>query len=147
VIEECCRIKADVVSVDEHERGLRAILNFGHTFGHAIEAATGFATYTHGEAVAIGMVWATELSQRMGMCASGLSERLRTLLTTLGLPTALSGPIQGLRERLTLDKKAVAGQLRFVLVEALGKVAVRDNVPTRMVEDVLTWGLGVGPAA
>ncbi len=145
VIEECCRIKAEVVSADEHEGGLRAILNFGHTFGHAIEAATDFSTYTHGEAVAIGMIWATELSRRMGLCAPSLLERLRALLVALGLPTTLSGPTQGIREALSLDKKVVGGRSRFVLVESLGKVSVRDDVPTEMVEDLLRREGPAGP--
>ena len=145
IIEECCRIKADVVSADEHEGGLRAILNFGHTFGHAIEAATGFSTYTHGEAVAIGMVWATELSRRRGMCAPDLPGRIRGLLDTLGLPTRLHGPVTGLREAMSLDKKAIAGRLRFILVEALGSVSVRDDVPADLVEEIIAWGLAAQP--
>ena len=140
VIEECCQIKADVVSVDEHERGPRALLNFGHTFGHAIEAATDFSTYTHGEAVAIGMIYATELSRRMGTCAVSLLERLKSLLLALELPTTLPGLIHGIRDAMTLDKKAIGGRLRFVLVESLGKVSVHDDVPTEMVEDLLRWG-------
>lgn len=147
IITECCQIKADVVSADEREDGLRALLNFGHTFGHAIEAGTGFSTYTHGEAVAIGMILATELSRRMGMCDADLLDRLRELEETLQLPTALSEPVPGIRETLTLDKKAIGGRLRFVLVEALGKVSVRGDVPAQMVEDVLAWGKAVRPAA
>src|SRR5919108_152911 len=90
IIRDCCQIKADVVSADEQEGGLRAILNFGHTFGHAIEAAGGFSTYTHGEAVAIGMIWATELSRRLGLCSPDLLARVRRLLRTFELPTALT---------------------------------------------------------
>jgi 3-dehydroquinate synthase len=145
VIRACCQIKADVVAADEHEGGVRAILNFGHTFGHAIEATTGFSRYTHGEAVAIGMVWATELSRRLGLCDDGLLVRLRGLLRRFGLPTALQEPVQGLREALLLDKKAVGGRLRFILVERLGKVAVRDDVPADEVEALLTWGLAAPP--
>jgi 3-dehydroquinate synthase len=143
VIRDCCQIKADVVAVDEHETGVRAILNFGHTFGHAIEAAGGFSTYTHGEAVAIGMVWATDLSQRMGLCDPALLGRLRGLLQALGLPTALNSRIEGIRDTLLLDKKAVAGRLRFILVEGLGKVSIRDDVPAQLVEAILDDGLSV----
>jgi 3-dehydroquinate synthase len=141
VIRDCCQIKADVVAVDEHETGVRAVLNFGHTFGHAIEAAGGFSTYTHGEAVAIGMVWATDLSQRMGLCDPALLGRVQGLLQALGLPTALKGRIEGIRDTLLLDKKAVAGRLRFILVEDLGKVSIRDDVPAQLVEAILDEGL------
>jgi 3-dehydroquinate synthase len=145
VIRDCCQIKADVVASDEREGGLRAILNFGHTFGHAIEAATGFATYTHGEAVAIGMIWATELSRRLGMCDADLLDRLRSLLQTLGLPTALQEAVPGIRDALLMDKKAVGGRLRFILVEGLGKVSIRGDVPAELVEEILTWGVTAPP--
>jgi 3-dehydroquinate synthase len=141
VIRECCQIKADVVAADEHEDGLRAILNFGHTFGHAIEAAGGFSTYTHGEAVAIGMVWATELSLRMGLCQPPLLGRLRRLLSTLGLPIALKSHIDGIRDALLMDKKVLAGRSRFILVEGLGQVSIRDDVPSQLVEEVVAEGL------
>jgi 3-dehydroquinate synthase len=141
VIRDCCQIKADVVAVDEHETGVRAILNFGHTFGHAIEAAGGFSTYTHGEAVAIGMVWATDLSQRMGLCDAALLDRVKGLLQSLELPIALKGRIAGIRDTLLLDKKAVAGRLRFILAEGLGRVSIRDDVPTQLVEAIIDEGL------
>lgn len=141
VIRDCCQIKADVVAADEQETSIRAILNFGHTFGHAIEAAGGFSTYTHGEAVAIGMVWATELSRRMSLCAPELLGRLQRLLRTRGLPIGLNAPLDGIREALLLDKKAVAGRLRFILVERLGRVSIRDDVPSQLVEEVLEEGL------
>jgi 3-dehydroquinate synthase len=141
VIRECCQIKADVVAADEQETGIRAILNFGHTFGHAIEAAGGFSTYTHGEAVAIGMVWATDLSQRMGLCNADLLVRVKQLLQSLGLPIALKARIEGIRDTLLLDKKAVAGRLRFILVEGLGRVSIRDDVPSQLVEAIIDDGL------
>jgi 3-dehydroquinate synthase len=141
VIRECCQIKADVVSADEHETGIRLTLNFGHTFGHAIEAAGGFSTYTHGEAVAIGMVWATDLSRRMGLCDPQLLERLKRLLSKLGLPIALSGHVDGVRDALLLDKKVLAGRSRFILVEGIGHVSIRDDVPTQLVEEVVAEGL------
>jgi 3-dehydroquinate synthase len=141
VIHDCCQIKADVVAVDEHETGIRAILNFGHTFGHAIEAAGGFSTYTHGEAVAIGMVWVTDLSQRMGLCNADLLMRVKRLLQSLGLPIALKARIEGIRDTLLLDKKAVAGCLRFILVEDLGRVSIRDDVPSQLVEEIIDDGL------
>jgi 3-dehydroquinate synthase len=141
VIRDCCQIKADVVAVDEHETGVRANLNFGHTFGHAIEAAGGFSAYTHGEAVAIGMVWATDLSQRMGLCDPALLDRVKGLLQSLGLPSALKAHIEGIRDTLLLDKKAIAGRLRFILVEGLGRVSIRDDVPSQLVEAIIDDGL------
>jgi 3-dehydroquinate synthase len=141
VICDCCRIKADVVAVDEHETGIRATLNFGHTFGHAIEAAGGFSTYTHGEAISIGMVWATYLSQRMGLCQPDLLVRIKRLLQSLGLPIALKASIAGIRETILLDKKAVAGRLRFILVHGIGQVSIRDDVPSQLVEDIIAEGL------
>jgi 3-dehydroquinate synthase len=141
VIHDCCQIKAEVVAADEHETGIRAILNFGHTFGHAIEAAGGFSTYTHGEAVAIGMIWATNLSVRMGLCAPELLERLTRLLRTLGLPIALEEPLDGIRDALLMDKKAVAGRLRFILAEGLGRVSIRDDVPSQLVAAIIEEGL------
>jgi 3-dehydroquinate synthase len=141
VIRDCCQIKADVVAVDEHETGIRAILNFGHTFGHAIEAAGGFSTYTHGEAVSIGMIWATDLSQRMGLCQPELLVRMKRLLQSLGLPIVLKAPIAGIRETLLLDKKAVGGRLRFILVEGLGQVSIRDDIPSQLVEAIIDEGL------
>jgi 3-dehydroquinate synthase len=145
VIRDCCQIKADVVSSDEQEGGLRALLNFGHTFGHAIEAATGFATYTHGEAVAIGMIWATELSRRLGLCEASLLDRLYALLQAIGLPTSLQEPLPGIRDTLLMDKKALGGRLRFILVEELGKVSMRGDVPTEAVEELITWGMSAPP--
>jgi 3-dehydroquinate synthase len=141
VIRDCCQIKADVVSADEHERGVRLTLNFGHTFGHAIEATGGFSTYTHGEAVAIGMVWATELSIRMGLCGPELLARLKRLLDAIGLPTGLKGHVDGVRDALLMDKKVLAGRPRFILVEELGKVSIRDDVPAQLIEEVIAKGL------
>jgi 3-dehydroquinate synthase len=141
MIRDCCQIKADVVAVDEHETGIRAILNFGHTFGHAIEAAGGFSTYTHGEAVAIGMVWATDLSRRMGLCDATLLARVKGLLQSLGLPIKLNARIEGIGDTILLDKKAVGGRLRFILTEGLGQVSVRDDVPAQLVEDIIADGL------
>jgi len=141
VIRDCCQIKADVVSADEHESGVRLTLNFGHTFGHAIEAAGGFSTYTHGEAVAIGMVWATELSIRMGLCGPELLARLKRLLDAVGLPTGLKGHVDGLRDALLMDKKILAGRPRFILVEDLGRVSIRDDVPAQLIEEVVAEGL------
>lgn len=125
-VRRCCEIKARVVAADEREGGLRAILNFGHTFGHAIEAGLGFGVWLHGEAVAAGMVMASDLSERLGLMAPGFADRMRSLIERAGLPTA--GPALSADEYLEhmrLDKKAEAGDIRFVLIDALGSACVR----------------------
>lgn len=125
-VHRSCEIKAEVVGQDEREAGLRAILNFGHTFGHAIEAGLGFGVWLHGEAVGCGMLMATRLSQRLGRVDQAFVERLQTLLQRAGLPTV--GPQLGAAsyiEHMRLDKKSVAGQIQFVLIDAPGKVVVQ----------------------
>ena len=125
-VRRCCEIKAAVVGADEREGGLRAILNFGHTFGHAIEAGLGFGVWLHGEAVGAGMVMAAELSERLGLAEPGLTKRLAALIERAGLPTR--GPALGADEYLAhmrVDKKAEAGDIRFVLIQGLGHAVVR----------------------
>jgi 3-dehydroquinate synthase len=125
-IRRSCEIKARVVGADEQEAGLRAILNFGHTFGHAIEAGLGFGVWLHGEAVAAGMVMAAELSERLGLADPGLCRRLERLIGRAGLP--VRGPALGAGEYLRhmrVDKKAEAGDIRFVLIEGLGRAVLR----------------------
>ena len=121
-------IKAEIVVLDERESGPRALLNFGHTFGHAIEAGLGFGVWLHGEAVAAGMVMAADLSARLGLIPAATSERLRRLIAAAGLP--VQGPrleIERYLELMSVDKKADAGKIRFVLLDALGSAHVRDN--------------------
>ena len=126
-IRRSCEIKADVVSADEREGGIRAILNFGHTLGHAIEAVSGYGAYRHGEAVSIGTVFAAELSMRMGLCSSETCERIKALLSKAGLPTDLpSIPMDTLIKSMELDKKVLNKKIRFVLVEKIGSVVVRE---------------------
>jgi 3-dehydroquinate synthase len=130
----CCELKAGVVAADERESGLRAILNFGHTFGHAIEAGVGYGEWLHGEAVAAGMVMAAELSARAGTLARSDAERVRALVARAGLPTA--GPAlapERLLELMQVDKKAAGGRLRFVLLDAIGKARVRGDVDDALV--------------
>ena len=129
-VMESCRIKADIVAADERETGERAILNFGHTFGHAIEAGSGYGSWLHGEAVAAGMVLAALLSVRVSGLPVGDSDRLRALLERAGLPT--QAPPLGAERYLALmarDKKVEGGALRLVLLEALGKAIIRSDVP------------------
>lgn len=125
-IRRSCEIKAQVVGIDEREGGLRAILNFGHTFGHAIEAGLGFGVWLHGEAVAAGMVMAADLSERLGLTPLGLRARLAQLIERAGLP--VRGPRLGADEYLRhmrVDKKSEGGDIRFVLIEGLGKAVLR----------------------
>jgi 3-dehydroquinate synthase len=126
---ESCRIKADVVARDEREAGKRAMLNFGHTFGHAIEAATGYGTWLHGEAVAAGMVVATSLSQRVSGLGTDDAKRLKHLIARAGLPVA--PPALGFDrwfELMSRDKKAESGAMRFVLLDALGRASMRAGI-------------------
>ena len=124
-VKRSCEIKAWVVGQDEREAGLRAILNFGHTFGHAIEAGLGYGEWLHGEAVGCGMVMAAELSRRLGWIDAAYARRITRLVERAGLPTR--GPALGAEAYLALmrvDKKAEGGALRFVLIEAPGRAGV-----------------------
>lgn len=125
-VQRSCEIKAQVVAADEREGGLRAILNFGHTFGHAIEAGMGYGTWLHGEAVGCGMVLASELSVRLGLMPAVFADRMRALCQHARLP--VRAPDLGADRYLALmrvDKKSEAGALRFVLIEALGRATLR----------------------
>jgi 3-dehydroquinate synthase len=136
-IEHSCRMKAEVVELDEHESGLRAQLNFGHTFGHAIEAGTGYGTWLHGEAVAAGMVLAAQLSRRMGFLSSDDVARVNQTLTRAGLPT--QPPNLGRKrylELMGLDKKVRGGRLQFILLQKLGAAVVSD-APESVVAEVV----------
>ena len=136
-VRRSCEIKADVVGQDEREAGLRAILNFGHTFGHAIESGLGYGRWLHGEAVGCGMVMAAELSHRLGLIDKTYVQRIRTLVERCGLP--VRGPALGLERYLDLmrlDKKAEGGEIRFVVIEAPGRAGVRP-APDALVREVL----------
>lgn len=139
VIERCCAIKADVVRLDEREtaaEGGRALLNLGHTFGHAIEAVAGYGDYLHGEAVAVGLVLATELSVSLGLMEPAAIARVRATLGGNRLPVALRRPlpVADLVAAMGRDKKVRQGGLRFVVMEALGTARTRDGVPMDLVE-------------
>jgi 3-dehydroquinate synthase len=131
VIKRSVEIKAEVVAADERElAGERALLNFGHTFGHAIEAGVGYGTWLHGEAVGAGMVMAADLSARLGLLDAAAVGRLRGLLERAGLPIA---PPQFAPERwidlMGVDKKARSGSLRFVVLDRIGAATLRADVP------------------
>lgn len=130
-----CRAKARIVSMDEKEKGARALLNLGHTFGHALESATGYSSHLlHGEAVAIGMVMAFDLSARLGICPEEDAARLARHLAAVGLPTSpLSVPgvawgVEDLIGRMGTDKKVADGKLTFILAEGIGKAFITQDV-------------------
>ena len=140
-VQRSCEIKAWVVAQDERESGLRAILNFGHTFGHAVEAGMGYGQWLHGEAVACGMVMAATLSQRLGLVDGQLVVRLKALVARAGLPVA--GPVLDAAdnagrylELMRLDKKSNAGEIQFVLIAGGGK-AVQKAAPEALVRSVI----------
>ncbi len=140
-VRRSCEIKAWVVSQDEKETGLRAILNFGHTFGHAIEAGMGYGVWLHGEGVAAGMVMAAELSRRLGLVDAAFVERLTALIARAGLPT--KGPVLDVAdnagrylELMRIDKKSEGGEIRFVLIDGPGKAVVRA-APDALVREVI----------
>ena len=140
VVARCCEIKAEVVSQDETEGGLRAILNFGHTIGHAIEAISGYRKYLHGEAISIGQVAAARLSATHSGLAKSDVERVGALFNRAGLPTEikLSRPkLHQLHKAMLLDKKVSEGEMKFVLAERIGKVHWGQSVPLSSIERVL----------
>ncbi|RLS83289.1 MAG: 3-dehydroquinate synthase [Planctomycetota bacterium] len=142
IVVRSATLKASVVSRDEHERtGLRAILNYGHTFGHAYENAVGYGTLLHGEAVAIGMTDAAELAVRLGRIPAEIARRQNALLTALHLPVRLpSGPRPSPQELVALmarDKKTLHGRLRFILSKQLGEVELVEGIEPSVVLDVL----------
>ena len=138
-IARSCAHKAAIVERDPFERGERALLNFGHTFGHAIETEQGYGGLNHGEAVAVGMVLAARLSTLLGLADAADGERLRALLARFGLPTALPPDLDpaALVARMRLDKKAQGSGLRFVLWDGAGKARVVADVAEARVLDVL----------
>ena len=139
MIERACRVKARVVSRDERETtGVRAALNFGHTLGHALEAATGYRRWTHGEAIAIGMCAAADLSVETGRCAPEPFERLFRLLQVSGLPTRASRVSRhAVFRALSYDKKFIHGRPRWVLLRRIGQVLMTEAVPGAAVERIL----------
>jgi 3-dehydroquinate synthase len=140
-IRRSCEIKAEVVGHDEREAGLRAILNFGHTFGHAIESGLGYGHWLHGEGVGCGMVMAAELSQRLGLIGAGFVNRLRGLIVRAGLPVrgpqlAPADNAGRYLELMRVDKKSEAGEIRFVVIDRPGSAALRP-APDVLVREVI----------
>ncbi len=136
-VQRSCEIKAWVVSQDERESGLRAILNYGHTFGHAIETGLGYGAWLHGEGVGCGMVLASELSARLGLMPASFVDRMTRLIERARLPTqAPPMPLERWLELMRVDKKNEGGEIRFVVIEGLGKAGMR-GAPDALVAEVI----------
>jgi len=139
VIQRSCEIKAQIVAADERESGMRAILNFGHTFGHAIENLTGYGTWLHGEAVALGMVMAARFSERLQLLPPGQAQRIVGLLRSLDLPVELTHAVgvDNMMQAMGMDKKAMDGKLRFVVAHCIGEVSVTSDFQRQALGEVL----------
>ena len=137
-VERCCAAKARIVAADEREQGQRALLNLGHTFGHAIETASGYGTVLHGEAVAIGMVMAADLSHRLGWTSQHDVTRLSNLLQALDLPTRSPDiPVDQFIALMQRDKKVLNNRLRLVLLKPLGQALITSDVPPEPLRETL----------
>ncbi|MEO1612086.1 MAG: 3-dehydroquinate synthase, partial [Pseudomonadota bacterium] len=147
-IRRACEMKAEIVARDETEQGDRALLNLGHTFGHALEAATGYsARLLHGEGVSVGMALAFETSMRLGLCSQETPSRVRAHLSAMGMKTTLAdidGPLPdaaGLIDLMGQDKKVKDGRLVFILARAIGDAFIAKDVDVAVVEGVLSDAL------
>jgi 3-dehydroquinate synthase len=140
ILTRSCQAKAHVVSQDEKEAGLRAILNYGHTIGHAVESLTGYRTVNHGEGVAIGMVAAAQIAVDLGLWEQESADRQQVLLEKTGLPTKLPAgmDIDAILESLLTDKKVKSGKVRFVLPTKIGAAIVTDQATDAVIRSVLT---------
>jgi 3-dehydroquinate synthase len=146
-VQRSCELKAQIVAEDEREHGRRALLNLGHTFGHAIETAEGYGSWLHGEAVAVGMLIAADCSRRLGWLTAADVERVRRALERTGL--GLEAPRIGAARALGLmgmDKKVLKGRIRLVLLRRLGEAVVSGDYPTQMLDGVLRDHFGQGSA-
>ena len=138
IVNRCFRIKVSIVEKDERDvLGIRALLNFGHTIGHAIEAATNYVVYTHGEAISIGMICACEIAEVLGMTDSELRKRLEVLLSGAGLPTSMAVDVDQVMKAMQSDKKFVGKQTRFVLPSVLGRAELIKDVDLDVVRNVV----------
>jgi 3-dehydroquinate synthase len=145
-VARCCEIKAEVVAQDERDDGLRAILNFGHTIGHAIEAISGYGKFLHGEAIAIGQMAAARLSVELAGLPRGEADRIEDLFRRTGLPVSIklsAGQKARLLEAMRLDKKVSGGEIQFVLARRIGKVEAGRQAPPALIAKVLNNGGGV----
>jgi 3-dehydroquinate synthase len=138
----CCEEKARIVAADEREGGLRALLNLGHTFGHAIEAAMGYGTWLHGEAVGAGMVMAADLSHRIGWLNAVDARRARALIARAGLPVAPPSSMTAdqFLNLMSVDKKVQSGKIRFVLLRSIGNAVLESGIAPALLDETLTAG-------
>ena len=147
-VKRSCEIKAQVVGADEREQGLRAILNFGHTFGHAIEAGMGYGAWLHGEAVGCGMVMAARLSEALGLIDAAFVQRLAALIERAGLPTVApqlaagdaAASVERYMQLMQVDKKAEAGEIKFITIDAPGRAGLR-KAPDAVVRAVIAQSM------
>ena len=138
-VKRCCQYKADIVAQDERESGIRAVLNFGHTFGHVIETHEGYGNWLHGEAVAAGMVQAAELSQKIGWLTADEVDRVKRVLLLANLPiTPPSITVQTALNLMGHDKKVKHGQIRLILLKSLGKAVLTNDFEQNLLIDVLS---------
>ena len=147
-VEHCCAMKARIVAADEREAGQRALLNLGHTFGHAIEAEMGYGEWLHGEAVAAGMVLAAQTSERLGWIRTEHTERVLRVIEAFELPIKPPSRMtpEIFREHMALDKKVAAGKLRLVLLRALGDAVLTADTPPAVLDEVLNHACSGAPA-
>ncbi|MDI6801216.1 MAG: 3-dehydroquinate synthase [Thermodesulfovibrionales bacterium] len=140
IIKRSCEIKAEVVSKDERESGLRAILNYGHTIGHAIETETAYRKFLHGEAVAVGMHFEAKIAELAGFIDNKQVIRIKTVIDSYGLPSELPMDLDSnkLVSHMQLDKKVVAGEMKFILPEGIGKVKIQKGINSEYIKKVLT---------
>ena len=142
-VQVCCEAKADIVTKDEKEAGMRALLNLGHTFGHAIETATGYGTWLHGETVAMGMVMAADLSRRLGWLSADDAARIRQVIEkNFGMPVVPPAdiPVEQYLDLMSSDKKAELGKIRFILLKAIGEAVIEGDVDSELLNSTLTAG-------
>lgn len=139
IIFRCAQIKAQIVTIDEREtKNIRTILNFGHTIGHAIEAATNYTRYTHGEAVAIGMVCASKISERLGYIENKTFREIEDLIAKADLPIKIKNvEVKKIIDSSLRDKKFIKGKNRFVLIEDIGKAFIKENISLEIIKEVL----------
>jgi len=137
IIAASCQIKASVVEQDEKENDLRAILNYGHTIGHAIETVTHYKRYRHGEAVAVGMLYATKIAMELGLADRSVFDRQLSLIKNLGVSIQTGLKSEALIKALYTDKKTISGKLRFVLPIKIGEVIISDKVNEEILYRVL----------
>lgn len=139
IVSHCSRIKADIVSKDEREeKGIRTILNFGHTAGHAIEAASGYKTYNHGEAISLGMIIAADISRYLGFITGQMLNRIERLIKAVGLPAEIKKlSLPTIINAHYRDKKFIGRKNRFVLIKVIGKTKIVENIPLELIKDAV----------